>query len=40
MLQVTSTAARKHDKHNETAILDFSKAEGVVHFSSNCRFIK
>jgi hypothetical protein len=35
----TSLAAQEHVKHNKTAILDFSKAEGVVHFSSDYHII-
>jgi hypothetical protein len=35
----SSLAAQEHVKHNKTTILDFSKAEGVVHFSSDYRII-
>jgi hypothetical protein len=35
----SSLAAQEHVKHNKTAILDFSKAEGVVHFSSDYHII-
>jgi hypothetical protein len=35
----TSLATQEHVKHNKTAILDFSKAEGVVHFSSDYHII-
>jgi hypothetical protein len=35
----SSLATQEHDKHNKTAILDFSKAEGVVHFSSDYHII-
>jgi hypothetical protein len=35
----SSLAAQEHVKHNKTSILDFSKAEGVVHFSSDYHII-
>jgi hypothetical protein len=35
----SSLAAQEHVKHNKTAILDFSKAEGDVHFSSDYHII-
>jgi hypothetical protein len=35
----SSLATQEHDKHNKTAILDFSKAEGVMHFSSDYHII-
>ena len=33
--QETSLAVQNHSKSNKTAILDFSKAEGVIRFSSD-----
>jgi negative regulator of genetic competence, sporulation and motility len=39
MSKEASLAAQEHVKHNKTAILDFSKAEGVVHFSSDYHII-
>jgi hypothetical protein len=39
MSKESSLAAQEHVKHNKTAILDFSKAEGVVHFSSDHHII-
>jgi hypothetical protein len=35
----SSIVAQEHVKHNKTIILDFSKAEGVVHFSSDYHII-
>jgi hypothetical protein len=35
----SSLAAQEHVKHNKIAILDFSKAEGVVHFLSDYHII-
>jgi hypothetical protein len=35
----SSLDAQEHVKHNKTVILDFSKAEGVVHFSSDYHII-
>jgi hypothetical protein len=39
MSKESSLAAQEHVKHNKTTILDFSKAEGVVHFSSDYHII-
>ena len=38
--QETSLAVQNHDKSNKTAILDFSKAECVVHFNSDYHAIE
>ena len=35
VLQETSPAVQNHSKSNKTAILDFSKAEGVIRFKSD-----
>jgi hypothetical protein len=35
----TSLAAQEHVKHNKTTILHFSKAQGVVYFSSDYHII-
>jgi hypothetical protein len=34
-----SLTTQEHVKHNKTTILDFSKAKGVVHFSSDYHII-
>jgi len=38
--QETSLAVQNHSKSNKTAILDFSKAEDVVHLSSDYHIIE
>jgi hypothetical protein len=39
MSKESCLAAQEHVKHNKTTILDFAKAEGVMHFSSDYHII-